>query len=102
MEQSFLKTKMMPNQVRNIVDVNVLSQRLNFQSHLQKLSQKASKNTWRFQMECQLKKQGNVQDDENDYIAESRSTFRAFAERTSNTKLPRSKVIHCTKNEVFH
>ena len=102
MEQSFLKTRMMANQVINIVDINVLFQGLNVQNHLQKPSQKASQNTWRFQMEYQLKDQGNVQDDENDYIAESSSIFRVYAERTSNTKPPCSKVIRCTKNEVFH
>ena len=102
MEQSFLKTRMMANQVINIVDINVLFQGLNVQNHLQKPSQKASQNTWRFQMEYQLKDQGNVQDDENDYIAESSSIFRVSAERTLNTKLPCSKVIHCAKNEVFH
>ena len=102
MEQSFLKTRMIANQVINIVDIYVLFQGLNVQNHLQKPSQKASQNTWRFQMEYQLKDQGNVQDDENDYIAESSSIFRVSAERTSNTKLPCSKVIHCTKNEVFH
>ena len=93
---------MMANQVIDIVDINVFFQGLNVQNHLQKSSQKASENTWRFQMEYQLKDQGNVQDDENDYIAESSSIFRVSAERTSNTKLPCSKVIHCTKNEVFH
>ena len=102
MEQSFLKTRMMANQVINIVDINVLFQGLNVQNHLQKPSQKASQNTWRFQMEYQLKDQGNVQDDENDYIAESSSIFRVYADRTSNTKPPCSKVIRCTKNEVFH
>ena len=44
-------------------------------------------------MECQLKEQGNVEDEENDYNAGSRSIFRVSADRTSNTKLLLSKVI---------
>ena len=63
MEQSFLKIKMMANQVGNIVDINTLFQELNVQNHFQMLSQKASKNTGEFQMECQLKDQGNVEDE---------------------------------------
>ena len=63
MEQSFLKIKMMANQVGNIVDINTLFQELNVQNHFQMLSQKASQNTGEFQMECQLKDQGNVEDE---------------------------------------
>ena len=72
MEQSFLKTKMATNYGGNVVDINTLLQTLNDQNHLQVPSQQARENAG-LQEECQSEDQGNAEDEENDFIAESES-----------------------------
>ena len=56
----------------NEVDINTLLQTLNAQNHLQVLSQQARDNTG-LQEECQSENQGNAEDEESDFIAESES-----------------------------
>ena len=56
----------------NVVDINTLLQSLNAQNHLQVLSQQARDNTG-LQEECQSENQGNAEDEESDFIAESES-----------------------------
>ena len=85
---------MATNQVGNAVDINTLLQALNAQNHLQVLSQQARNNTG-LQEECQSENQGNAEDEENDFIAESESKCcRATAAcRTPPTKRSLDKLI---------
>ena len=80
MGQSFLNTKMATNQVGNVVDINTLLQALNAQNHLQMLSQQARDNTG-LQKECQPEDQGSVENEENDFIAESESMSQSYYSR---------------------
>ena len=80
MEQPFLKTKMATNYGGNEVDINTLLQTLNAQNHLHVLSQQARDNTG-LQEECQSADQGNIEDEENDFIVESESMLQSYCSR---------------------
>ena len=71
---------MATNQVGNVVDINTLLQALNAQNHLQMLSQQARDNTG-LQKECQPEDQGSVENEENDFIAESESMSQSYYSR---------------------
>ena len=64
----------------NVVDINTLLQALNAQNHLQMLSQQARDNTG-LQEECQSEDQASIENEENDFVAESESMLQSYGSR---------------------